>query len=1063
MNIPPNLSIPFIPRPNEYERLVASLVDQSFFEPVAITTSLAGVRGMGKTALAREVCRDPRVVEAFSDGVMWVTLGENLSPLQLLSRIERLVFDLSGEQRGLVDLKTAQDHLRDLIHPRRILIVLDEVGEREAVLPFLQTGPGGRVLMITRSVEPLPLGTREIPVDIMVTGEAVALLSAGLAELATTNDLQPSRSAPLPLPFQSEIETPPVEAEPSAVEAIPAPFSAMEGSLEEELTEGVEDPGDLSEAPMAVETLPSLLEAEVRDRLLNAGLTDEAVAMLVDLAGRLNEWPLLLILVNGLLRGCFDQGSTLGGQSISGSLQAVVDLLERSGLAEMWPVNNPISRARALTSVVTSCLDPLPNELRDRLFDLVVFPLYEEIPLAAVSVLWRTSAEETYTSAALLARRALVALDPAAWTIQLHPLLVGYINDHLRLGVLAALHRRLVDGYAARCRENPAQAGTAGWATGPDDGYYFQHLGLHLVAAGLRLDLQNLLFDFNWFTAYLNCTNLLSGRRGDLYSLLLDFELAHSVALDRQSAELRLIEEALRMAAPMLTRDPGQLAPQLIGRLLPFTEPEIQGLLRQAENWTAEPWLRPLAACFSPPGGDEVRAIAGHTDWVTCLDLLPDGQFAVSGSLDGTLRWWDLANGQNMRTVSAHPGGVSVVSVTQDGRKVVTAGWDGRVRVWNAINGESLLDFKAHNDAAGALALTPDGQRIITGSDDNLVRIWDLATGTQIRELIGHGDPVRTLAVSPDGRVLASGSWDHAVRTWDLDSGVQLNFFSGHEAWVRSVVFTPDSRFILSGGWDRTVRVWDCSTGELSSAIQGVPGPIFALALTPAADRLLVGTGESIVKLYSFPGGEDIGELRGHSGGVNQVVVTREGRFAVTAADDRTLRTWDLVALQAVRPQPGHSASVYALLAIPNTNYSISGSWDGTLKVWNLATGAAVSTLTGHTGGIIALAVSADGRRAVSGARDHMLKVWNLAGMVEERTLPGHAGSITALSITPDGRCAVSGADDGTLIAWDLDTGHRIADFRGEGAIWTCAISADGRTITASESGGKLYFLEIKR
>jgi WD40 repeat protein len=161
--------------------------------------------------------------------------------------------------------------------------------------------------------------------------------------------------------------------------------------------------------------------------------------------------------------------------------------------------------------------------------------------------------------------------------------------------------------------------------------------------------------------------------------------------------------------------------------------------------------------------------------------------------------------------------------------------------------------------------------------------------------------------------------------------------------------------------------------------------------------------------------------------------------------------------------QPGHDAPVYALQMIPNTNWCVSASWDGTLKVWELATGKAVATLAGHSGGITALAVAANGRRAASGARDHMLKVWDLEALAEERSLVGHSGAITALAISSDGRWAVSGADDGVLIVWDLDSGQRVADFRAESAIWTCSVSTDGRTIVAAESGGKMYFLEVKR
>jgi len=37
---------------------------------------LHGPGGFGKTTLAKDLCRDPEIQEAFDDGILWVTLGE---------------------------------------------------------------------------------------------------------------------------------------------------------------------------------------------------------------------------------------------------------------------------------------------------------------------------------------------------------------------------------------------------------------------------------------------------------------------------------------------------------------------------------------------------------------------------------------------------------------------------------------------------------------------------------------------------------------------------------------------------------------------------------------------------------------------------------------------------------------------------------------------------------------------------------------------------------------------------------------------------------------------------
>jgi WD40 repeat protein len=1087
-----NSTIPWIARPNEYERLVTDLIDRRFFGPVAISTSLRGARGLGKTRLARAICADRRVVDAFPDGIFWITLGESLSPLELLGRVERLILDLTGEQHGLTDLQAAVDHLRELIHPRKVLLVLDEASNSEMVSPFLQTGPGGGILIITYNDTILPLGARRTPVDIMVTEEAVALLSAGLV---------PGKPGNTPVQPKKDPGAPGRQA------SLPAERLVGEASAgQRPAGPGGNDPTTLADAA----ALTRLKQTENRQWAASVGLAAEAADTLTDLAGRLNEWPLLLALVNGLLRGCLGSDEVSGRESLGDAMRVAGELLRRSGLSESWPVTERAAREHAQNAVVTACLEQLNQNVRECLFELAVFPRFEAIPLVALSVLWEIDEAGARLICERLAERALITYDPAAGMIQLHPVLFTYIIEHLRAGVLADLHNRIIAGYAARCRETPGPKNPAAWATGPDDGYFFQHLARHLAAAGRRSELINLLFQFGWLAAYLACANGGPGRRADLYSLLIDYELALSTALDRQSAELRLVQNALRLSAPVLAREPKQLATQLLGRLLSFDEPEIQGLLAQSMDCGDAFWLRPLSACFTPPGNDEVRVLSGHTDWVTGLALLPDGQHAVSSSLDGSLRVWDLASGQTTQAIQAHPDGISAIVATPDGRQVTTASWDGWVRTWDLSSGEEVMRIKAHTESIGALAISPDGQRIVTGADDRLIRVWDRVTGAPLLELVGHGDLVRSLAISPDGRTLISGSWDSTVRIWDLEGGKQMHFLTGHTGWVPVVAISPDGAYALSGGWDQTLRIWDLWTGEPAGLTAGFGAPVMAIAFLPYGKELIAGTGDGVLHLLAFkpdefpqpveqpparfdpgvrfPGAAGEGAetsavdesllaattppkpqlpphktFTGHIGGINAVRLTQEGRFAITASDDRTLRVWDLVAARGAEKQVGHSAPVCALANLPDGRHSLSGASDGTLKLWDLANGAEVVTLSGHSGGVVALAVSADGRRAISGAQDHTLKVWELPGGRALLSLHGHAGTITAVSISADGRLAVSGADDGTLRVWDLESGECTAEFRGEDAIRACAIDHDGRTVVASEAHGKMYFLEIRR
>ena len=91
-DLPPD----YVTRRQEFEALVDKLFDQRREEPVAITAALRGAGGYGKTTMAKALCHDERIQQAFGDGILWVTLGER--PGNLVGKVEDLIYMLNKER-----------------------------------------------------------------------------------------------------------------------------------------------------------------------------------------------------------------------------------------------------------------------------------------------------------------------------------------------------------------------------------------------------------------------------------------------------------------------------------------------------------------------------------------------------------------------------------------------------------------------------------------------------------------------------------------------------------------------------------------------------------------------------------------------------------------------------------------------------------------------------------------------------------------------------------------------------------------------------------------------------
>ena len=120
-DLPPD----YVVREEELAKLRAALLDPAREEPVAITAALKGAGGYGKTTLARALGHDEQIQDAFTDGILWVTLGEQ--PGDLIGHVQDLIEVLTGEPSGFKTLEAATNRLSEVLGERHMLIVIDDV------------------------------------------------------------------------------------------------------------------------------------------------------------------------------------------------------------------------------------------------------------------------------------------------------------------------------------------------------------------------------------------------------------------------------------------------------------------------------------------------------------------------------------------------------------------------------------------------------------------------------------------------------------------------------------------------------------------------------------------------------------------------------------------------------------------------------------------------------------------------------------------------------------------------------------------------------------------------
>ena len=181
-----------------------------------------------------------------------------------------------------------------------------------------------------------------------------------------------------------------------------------------------------------------------------------------------------------------------------------------------------------------------------------------------------------------------------------------------------------------------------------DRSYFLKYLPAHLAESGLLEPLLDLLIDCSFMQTKISDY--------DPLMLISDYDLVPG------NKELQIIREVLRLSAHILARKPGQLWPQLYGRLFNEKEQSIHTMLA---DWPEGLWLRARTRSLAAPGSLLLMTLDEQDDPIAHLVVSQDGRRVVSGSESGRLRVWDWAAGTLMVSFFGDSG-MDTVACTRD-------------------------------------------------------------------------------------------------------------------------------------------------------------------------------------------------------------------------------------------------------------------------------------------------------------------------------------------------------------------------------------------------------------
>jgi WD40 repeat protein len=164
-----------------------------------------------------------------------------------------------------------------------------------------------------------------------------------------------------------------------------------------------------------------------------------------------------------------------------------------------------------------------------------------------------------------------------------------------------------------------------------------------------------------------------------------------------------------------------------------------------------------------------------------------------------------------------HEDTIEVLRATRDGRRAVTGTVSGIAKVWDLENHREIAALVGHSAAIVDLAVDSDARRVVTASMDGSLKVWDLDTGRLLRTLEGDAGALSAVALLPGSDYVVSAAQDQAVRVWDASSGDAIAAFTA-EAALMSCAAAPDGVTIVAGEMSGGVHILRLEAAETSPA-----------------------------------------------------------------------------------------------------------------------------------------------------------------------------------------------------------------------------------------------------
>ncbi|KAG7236536.1 hypothetical protein INR49_000799 [Caranx melampygus] len=261
----------------------------------------------------------------------------------------------------------------------------------------------------------------------------------------------------------------------------------------------------------------------------------------------------------------------------------------------------------------------------------------------------------------------------------------------------------------------------------------------------------------------------------------------------------------------------------------------------------------------------------GDLEW---LEWHPCAPVLLAGTDDGNVWMWKIPAG-DCKTFQSSACQATSGKVLPDGKRAVVGYDDGTVRVWDLKQGNAIHVIKGqdgHQGALTCLACNKDGSLVLTGSVDGCAKLINTATGKVVGSFSVEGGKAKgskddedsnsvesvgfcnisfkvSPLVFPSLPLIAVAYLDGTLAIYDIPTQV-LRHRCQHEAGIVHLQWEESSSVVSTCCLDGALRLWDARSGNMVSEYRGHTAEILDFTINKEATLAITASGDNQVKVF---------------------------------------------------------------------------------------------------------------------------------------------------------------------------------------------------------------------